>query len=226
MGKQELDTNIIIQNILTMSIVDTPTWYIKVQACLYIVFAIIFKFKITNKRKLSLLYFVCVLYVLVCMCLGVACYWYFTVCWFPIGISIALHKEKLLNLFGRIGISMVLLNGVMLCGVIVFRFFFGNLGYPVAMDIFIMILFVVLLIVGTYRFTFLSYITQKMGQISLELYLIHSMMLTGYLGNWKLNSCVQYILYIIVAILLSVVTKFISHKIIGLFFGGLYDKRN
>lgn len=200
----------VIQNVLTLSVLDTPTWYIKVQAGLYIIFFLIFRLGLDEKRKISLLFAVCGIYVTVCVLLGIKQYWWFTVLWFPVGVLLAYRKQSVERWLDRFCYPCVVLSAVVLMAVVVLRFFKGNMGYPVAMDIAITVSLVLALFALVYQIRFMSRPVQYIGKISLELYLVHSMLLTGYMGDYALDSVWSYVLYIGVSIGVSIVVKHLS----------------
>lgn len=203
-GGNPISIKIIVSNLITMTVIDTATWYIKVQAGLYVTFYLIFrKNSWKNETKEIVLWGICVIYMVLCVIMKMKPYWYFTVLWFPSGLSIALHKKKIVDKIRSYWTPMLCINSVLLVGVIGFRFIYGNLGFPKIMDWVITVNFIVILITICYVIKFKSIIINKIGQLSLELYLIHSMLLTGYLGKWSFNSWIEYILYMIISVVIA-----------------------
>lgn len=204
-------------NLLTMSVADSATWYIKVQALLYVVFYIIFKNKkINDAKKLKILFGTSLIYIFICLIFDVQKYWYFTVLWFPVGMFLAWNKESIINNIKNKGNFILLCLSGILGGIVLLRFFKGNMGYPTIMDAIITITFVGLILVLVLKFRFLSKVTKWLGSLSLELYLAHGLLLTGYLGRWKFNTVVGYVGYLIMSLVIAVFVKKISEYLIGL----------
>lgn len=208
----------VIPNLLTMTITGTLTWYIKVQAGLYGLFFIVFRTQYDMKTKHLVLFSCCGLYALICCTLGVQQCWWFTVLWFPTGVLLSYRKETAERWLKKYGHPSIVLAAAALMAVVVLRFFKGNMGYPLAMDIVITISFVLVLFALVHQVRFLSRPVQYIGTISLELYLIHSMLLTGYMGEYPVDSVGAYITYFGVSIGLSIVVKHLSGGIFKLLF--------
>lgn len=199
-----ISINIIVSNLITMTVIDTATWYIKVQAGLYVIFYLIFRRNVLKEKIREIaLWSICVIYMILCIIMKMKPYWYFTVLWFPVGLSIALHKNKIVDKIKSYWIPMLCMSFVFLIGVIGFRFFYGNLGIPQIMDLIITVNFIIIVFTICYVVEFKSRIIGKIGQFSLELYLIHSMLLTGYLGNWEFDLWIEYIEYMIISIIVA-----------------------
>lgn len=199
-----ISINIIVSNLITMTVIDTATWYIKVQAGLYVIFYLIYRRNVLKEKIREIaLWSICVIYMILCIIMKMKPYWYFTVLWFPVGLSIALHKNKIVDKIKSYWIPMLCMSFVFLIGVIGFRFFYGNLGIPQIMDLIITVNFIIIVFTICYVVEFKSRIIGKIGQFSLELYLIHSMLLTGYLGNWEFDLWIEYIEYMIISIIVA-----------------------
>lgn len=207
-----------IVNLLTMSILDTPTWYIKVQAILYILFFLVFRLQMNEKHKIFLLFGICSVYAVTCALLGVKQYWWFTVLWFPVGVLLAYSRPVVNHWLKHWSVPCLAVSGVILMGTVVLRFFKGNMGYALMMDIAIAVSFVLVLFSMPYLVRFLSKPVEYIGQISLELYLIHSILLTGKAGNYPLDSVLSYVLYIVLSIAGAVLVKYLTGGITKLLF--------
>lgn len=215
-GGQPVPVPKVVSNLLTMSVLDTPTWYIKVQAGLYIVFFLIFRLKLTEKQKIALLFGVCGTYVAICAMMGVKQYWWFTVLWFPIGVVLAYKKQTVELWLKQRCWRWMILSMVVLIAIVALRFFKGNMGYPVMMDVMITVTFVLALLTLVYRVQFLAKPVQYIGQMSLELYLIHSMLFTGCMGEYPVDSARSYVVYIGVSVILSIAVKYLSGSMLKL----------
>lgn len=189
-----------IMNLLTMSILDTSTWYIKIQVLLYILFFFVFRRQIDEKQKLLLLFGVCCVYVAVCASLKIKQYWWFTTVYFPAGVLVAYSRPVVIKWLKRWSIPGLVSACVMLLGIVVLRFFKGNMGHALLMDAVITATFVLVLFLLSYQIKFLSRPVEYIGQMSLELYLVHGILLTDRIVCFSLDSVLSYILYIMSSI--------------------------
>lgn len=212
-GGEPISVEKALSNLLTMSVLDTPTWYIKVQACLYVVFYLLFRSTLSEKLKISGLLVSCSVYAVACMLLGVKQYWWFTVLWFPVGVLLAYKKQTVERWLRKYGCMCFALSAVIMMEVVILRFFKGNMGFPVEMDAVVTVSFVLVIFALVYHVRFLSKPVSYIGTISLELYLIHSMLLTGYMVANPLNSVGAYAIYMVVSIGLSIIVKHLSDAI-------------
>lgn len=208
----------VIPNLLTMTITGTLTWYIKVQAALYILFWLVFKQKWAVNRKLMVLFSGCAAYAVVGSCLRLQQCWWFTVMWFPVGVLLSYQKNTAEKWLGKYRVPCIALATTIMMSVVVLRFFKGNMGYPLLMDIAIAVPFVAVIFSIVHWIRFLSRPVQYIGTISLELYLVHSMLLTGYMGEYSVDSVRAYIIYLGVSIGLAIAVKHLSGGISKLIF--------
>lgn len=208
-----------VANLLTMSVLNAPTWYIKVQAILYILFIFVFRQQMNEKDKTILLFGICGAYAVTCALLGIKQYWWFTVLWFPVGVLLAYSRPVVNRWLKHWGIFCLAVSGVILVGTVILRFFKGNMGYALMMDVVITVSFVLVLFSMSYLVKFLSNQVIYVGQISLELYLIHSILLTGKAGNYPLDSAWSYLFYIAFSIVGAVLVKYLAHNTTKLLLG-------
>ena len=213
------DIALIIHNCLTLSIVHTPTWYIKVQAFLYILFYLVYISRFTFRFKLVLVYLLCTVYAGVCIWLGVQQYWYFTILWFPIGLTIAFYKEQIEKVFKKGALLITVLSGAAMCVVTLIIFFMGYMGHPVLMEGTITAAFVLFLLGLSYQIRFTSRWIIEIGKRSLELYLVHSMLLSMYPAYWTMDSLSQYIVFLGVSIAVAIIVRVLSYRVIRIIKG-------
>lgn len=208
------DWSLVLHNCLTLSIVHTPTWYIKVQVFLYILFYLVYISRFESWFKLILVYMLCIVYAGVCIWIGVQQYWYFTILWFPVGLTIAFYKEQIERIFRKGALPVTVLSGAAMCAVTLIIFFVGFLGHPVLMEGTITAAFVLFLLGLSYQIRFTSRWIIEIGKRSLELYLVHSMLLSMYPAYWTMDSLFQYIVFLGGSAAVAIVVRILSDRII------------
>lgn len=202
-----------------MSLPGTLNWYLKIQLCLYILFYVLAKALKNNNVIVGTSFAICIIYMVVGYITGITDFWYETVFAFPLGMLIACKKDLLFSVFSRrycvaLPISIIVF-------IICFMPYYLKGG--TILEILFILGFLQLIVclcvrisgsVSSKLFTFL-------GALSLELYLVHIVLLKTIFSGKILSgsslpvSVLLLVLFIISAILLSIFISLISKRFLS-----------
>lgn len=212
LNRNNISFKLIIFNLLTMSYPTQIMWYLKIQLLMYIIFYFIYKTKLEDYKKAIFILIFIFIYIFIAKIIKLELYWYNTAIFFPLGILLAEYKEKVLNLLKNY-LKILLISSILIfLGIVIFRFMFGNIGKTSIMDILTMIAFNIFILSICFIFNINSFFLKFMGKMSLELYLIHIILLSE-MSIWHINSISSYILFFIIVIILSFILNKIQNKI-------------
>ncbi len=195
---------ILIKQALTLTLPYWINWYLKIQVIFYIAYKL---FKKNNDIVLLLLTIisVCIMYIL-----RLESFWWNTMICFGLGSVFAERKEKIIiNLKKNKYIKLILsLVAFVLLFILGTRSFELQVISSIAFCIFITILLFV--------FKFKSKIINFIGNLSLEIYLWHGVLLKLLFKDSKniINLNINLLLFFILSILLAFITNKIVNKII------------
>ena len=205
----------IIYYILGIKLIDSVMWYIISTMFFYFIFYILFKnFKIDIAIKLLFAY--SFIYFIFCYLIGLDRYWFNTSFCFPVGVFIALYKEKFFYYMKEKFIIISSLSFISLALTIIISLPFKT-THP--------LIYVILVSLSSISFIFsvLSFLFKVkienkfiiyVGSISYEMYLTHNKIITIY-TEFKINSSYSVCFYITIVILLSIcLHKFFNSKIL------------
>lgn len=204
------DSVAVLKDLIQFKLPETLCWYFRIQLLLYVMFYFSFGLvrgtKKDTKSKMRLMTSMCMVYILVACLANMEAYWYMTVGFFPIGMYLAYYKGKLFAWITEKR-RVMLLFSVCACvfcamqGLIFFRGFV--IGYY-PMHIMLMVAFVGISLAGLYFSDMGSPILRKIGSVSLELYLIHGMIISSSVfPRWDFTKSEDVVNFIALSIVLS-----------------------
>lgn len=198
MGEQITGQNIL--GALILSLPNTINWYLKVQLGLYIlffVFALLFK---DNRKLVIALYCSCFVYMAICIFAKVENYWFESCYMFPLGMSIAMHKDKLFAILRKKKWLTLIASFLFVFVSYAPYYLRGGLWFEI-LHIFGFTQFFICLCAVTNGS---SKVLKYLGTISLELYLVHQVpiKMISYFGIN--NNFLGYVVLIAVSVPLAV----------------------
>lgn len=195
----------------------TPCWYFKVQLLLYVIFFAVFGIimKKASPKKKAIVATVCILiYMAVAYYAGLQAYWYLTVIFFSFGLILGIYSKQVFSILKRYAILLLLLALLMFIVIQAGVFFIGFKGFYYPIQILLCILLNIICISAIAKFRFGSVVLKFMANISLELYLIHGVMLSSdAFPVWNFAEGFDIFVYLFIAIILSWIIHMISNKI-------------
>ncbi len=199
-----------------MSLPGTLNWYLKVQLGLYIVFYILARLIKKNNALIISTFAVCIVYMIIGYFTGITAHWYEGVFAFPLGMLIAQNKECVFAFLSRRYI-ISLIASVIVFGCCFFPYYvFGGTLFEI-LFIFGFLQFIVCLcakFAGSPRSKIFTYL----GVISLELYLVHTVINSNFISTIHLEKqstligIVVLLCFLLGSIVVSVIVKKISDK--------------
>lgn len=155
-------------------------WYFQAQLVLYVLFWLIFSF-VKEKKMLWIFVATCV-YCGVCIFMGLATTWYEAVFCFPMGMMIAEYRDKILSWL-QDSKKWLLYLAIGTC-VFLVALFFGNrsvLPQPIRIlvKVFSSLCFSGMVVMAATRIRVSCVITDFIGKISLEIYVLQGLFLNG-----------------------------------------------
>lgn len=202
---------------LHLSYPGTPCWYFKVQLLLYIIFFVVFGIimKKANPKMKAIVATICILiYIAVAYYIGLEEYWYLTVIFFSFGLALGIYFEQVFSVLRKYGMPLLLLALLLFIAIQVGVFFRGFKGFYYPIQILLCILLNIICISAIVKFRFGSVVLKFMANISLELYLIHGVMLSSdAFPVWNFLEGFNIFVYLFIAIILSWIIHTISNKI-------------
>lgn len=206
-----------LADVLHLAYPGTPCWYFKVQLLLYVIFFVAFGIimKKANPKKKAIVATICILiYMAVAYYAGLEEYWYLTVIFFSIGLALGIYSEQVFSVLKKYGMLLLLLALLMFIVIQAGVFFIGFKGFYYPIQILLCILLNIICISAIVRFRVGSIVLKFMANISLELYLIHGVMLSSdAFPVWNFVEGFDIFVYLFIAIILSWIIHVISNKI-------------
>lgn len=212
-SKTPFNNNIFLE-FITFSLPNTLMWYLKVQVGMYVLFwiaSIILKNK-SNKSFAITILVVCIIYMAVCFITDVQFVWYENTLFFPAGIFLAMYKDKVYSFMSkRYTLSLIVSILAFIVGVISALMFFETKKGP--FELIYIFGFIVLLFTASVKISGNSRILDFFGKYSLELYISH-ITVCELLAFVDSSNVLYSVLFIILSVLLAIMIKFLSQKIL------------
>lgn len=187
-------------------------WYLSVILTLYIIFYFVFRTKSNDKTKIILYSAVTLLYS-ICLMMQMGLTWYQGIFSMVLGMLWSYKKENidvLLNNKKKYFCTILFLILSFLILLLVSKIVRGRVGN--LLTILISMTFVCAIIMFTKKIKITNKVTYKLGLISLEIYLLQGMFLTGFQGGiMNIENPIVYVVAVTAATLLS---SIIMHPII------------
>lgn len=214
-----------VKGVFTLYPIDTSQWYIIAIFFWYICFWILLKFNISWNTRIAVLFGSAIVYIAVCMLLGLTKNWIDTSFCFVFGVAFGVYRKKCI---GFINSHLIILPiSLILLGVTVL-FSFGKetdsaIVLRTASTIFLIITVLMIL-----RFVDISRnkISAYIGTISLECYLVHGKIIRIvklYFGDVTAKEALVYLAVTIVA---TAIFVFLVNKYSNLIFRARSQKQN
>ena len=205
--------------LLMMPLLSLPNilnWYLKVQLGLYILFYIIASLCKKNKTIIGLSFLFCLVFMVVGYIIKISPFWYESTFAFPFGMLFANYRLAIYNFLNKHFKLCLILSTVVLAFGLLPYYFFGG----VLLEIAFIISFLCIVIVICTRIYI--YILRIIGNCSLELYLVHLVVLETVVSklnllqyNWYINIAIM-IAFFLISIAISYGINRLSNKIIGI----------
>ena len=188
---------------------NTILWYIFVQILMYIVFFISFKIFKSKNYRIVFVGLSIVIYIIISIYTEQGAWRYNTVSCFFIGIVVASYKEKIINIIDKyyVYLSIICILGFMSSWYLVI-----NGIYSYYITFICSIIFVLLLIIFTYKCKLVSALYGYLGSISYEIYIIQLPMIDIVISLMKNNNLGLFII-LLNTIILSIISNKISNLI-------------
>ena len=196
-------------------------WYLKVQLLLYLFFFFSFRFAQHTKNQILILTGCCILYCVIVWLLKAESFWYKTCLFFPLGVWLSFTDRKILPLLRK---RVVCFSSACIClFMYVVIYFVGRMGMELVIDGIYMLSFVLFLL-GISPYLKGSYLLNFIGSYSIEVYLIHCLILALAREYFPGTRAVSYISITAVVFLLSIPLKWICDKCMGAVKSRISDK--
>lgn len=181
-------------------------WYVWEIIGLYIVFFLVFRY-LKIYKALLMLTFSCIIFVFICYILKVSNPWYGSTFCFPLGVLVAIKRNKILQWcnvkVGRklFGLGLVLI----ICFALFFKLPQHNLVGVIFARNMAALAFVIILIIILSKIRVGNWITVYLGRISYEIYLIHPMLIAVYRSElvYINNDCFYSLVVIMSSVILA-----------------------
>ena len=184
-----------------LQMAGAPLWYLKVQLLLYILFYLIYRYFLFEKYKIWALVICCLGYCFILHHYAIESYWYKTCLFFPIGVWLASNDYIILPILRTKTIRCCLLALSLLVFIIIY--FWGRLGHELLIDG-IYSLFFTLFALSTSQYIPNSYLLNMMGIYSMEVYLIHCLVLRLVGDYFPGTNALSFITLTVLILLLSI----------------------
>lgn len=213
---------IVLKDILfipLMSLPGTLNWYLKVQLGLYLVFYILARLLKNNNALVISTFAICIIYMIIGFFTGIAAHWYEGVFAFPFGMLIAQNKERVFYLLSK-RYFIVSLASIIVFGCCLLPYFiWGGTLFEILFIFGVLQLIVCLCVkfAGSPRIKIFTYL----GIISLELYLVHTVINNEFISalhlaeQGVLTGIIVFICFLFSSIILSGVVKKLNDYISG-----------
>lgn len=199
-----------IVDFLILSLPDSLNWYLKVQVIMYVVFWLLSLIIKDNKKFIISILGVAILYFFIARLVLKNDYvWYETTPIFSIGAVLAFYKEKIYDIISKKYKTFLFISIVLIFISFGLYYYIGGL-YP---EIAFVYSAVLLFFMSMFKLKGNSKVMKFLGNISLELYLSHTIILrVSYFINSK--SLSGMIIFLLLSIILAVIIKFSSDGIL------------
>lgn len=168
----------ITKDLLGITLINGTEWYILSILFFYLIFFL--SFQIENKKVACyIVLLLTIIYAYICYWFHMDIKWYKSCFAFPLGLFLALYKERILKewkqhfkIWKLAAFSGIFLEG----GVLAYQLVNGenmNVGYMILLQIIISILFVICYLLLSLKVIIYNKILNFLGEISFDIYLIH-----------------------------------------------------
>ena len=191
-------------------------WYLEVQLFVYILFAVVYSWKITDELKNMIFFFGLLFMVIGFSILGLGGWWYNSIVCVFLGM---IWKKEQTEIDGfivnKVGYGLVLpASFILFCGLILSRFFYTG-GISILVEYMDAIFFVLLVIMLIIIIPFENKLTRFLGSISLEIYALQRIFIWAFHTSF-LNISNPW-LYCVVVYGATIVAAAIVHPFINRF---------
>ena len=200
----------VLHEILRLQMAGNPLWYLKVQLLMYVFFFVTYRCIHNDSYKLSALWASCLLYCIFLYCLHAPMYWYQTCLFFPMGVWLSEADDIVLPVLRKKS-SCAAFAGISLC-VTVILYFKGRMGMDLLIDGIFTLSFT-LFALGVASYIENSILLLKMGEYSLEIYLIHCLILTLDDHYFLGTNALSYISLTAVVLVLAYILHWVCKKL-------------
>lgn len=194
-------------DIFQLKLPGTLCWYFKIQLLLYIIFYICFGVLFKHSKilvKITASTLMVLLYIIIAHQVGLEAYWYLTVIYFPLGMLLAYFKNGAYKIAKKYAGLILLLGISFFVALQAIPFFRGFGKYYYLVQIGLTLAFCCTCVLGVYVYDLGSVILKFLGEISLELYLVHGMLLCAEIFNpWFFESGLDVVIYFVLSIFVS-----------------------
>ena len=208
------DVNILtlVQSFLFGNTIVDNGWYLQTQLLFYIIFYLVYNF-VKNKRSFALI-FIIALYCVFCAVAKLSTTWYEASFCFPLGILYSENKHKINSILFKNKTRHLI---SILCVLIVFiiTLFFGNKPFlsecfRIPLKLISSVFFCLLVLTTVTLINIKNPITEFLGKISLEIYLLQGIFLNLFKEQFVIDN--DWI-YIICVVLFTLLLAFLFHPI-------------
>lgn len=169
----ELRLRDILLNFVTLRFEGSLLWYLKIQLLLYVFFFLAFRF-FSGSRAIAAVFVLTVSYIVISACCGLKSYWYNTCLFFPLGVLLARYDYAVLPVITKK--TCVAVSSIIFVLLFCFIFFFGRLNLEYLIDTAYILTFLAAA-VGFFSYWRGSRVLSFFGKRSMEVYLIHTLLL-------------------------------------------------
>lgn len=200
-----------IKGVLTLYPIDTSQWYIIAIFIWYFCFWFLLKLSISWNARIAILFGCSVVYIAVCLNLGLTKNWIDTAFCFSSGVAFAVHRTKFIDLINKH--LIILPVSFLLLGITVLFSFGKETDTAIALRMvstiaLIVTVLMILRFVDISRNKLVAYI----GTISLECYLVHGKVIRVvklYFGD---VASMEAVIYLVATVLITAIFVFLVNK--------------
>ena len=191
--------------------IDTSQWYIIALFIWYFTFWLLLKLDISWNKRIIALFVTAAIYIAMCSILGLTKNWYDTALCFPLGVTFAVYREKLVCFFQKN--ILIIPLALIVFGVTVLFSFGKENSTALILRMISTISFIAIIIIFIRLFDVSSNkLAAYIGTISLECYLVHGKVIRIVKLNFGSINAVQSIIYFIFTVIATIAFVFILKR--------------
>lgn len=194
-----------------MSLPETLNWYLKVQLGLYVVFYIVSKIFKSDKTIISIVFVLCIIYMIIGTITKIDFCWFESSYLFPLGMFFGKYKNKIYALLDRKFSITITISILFAMFSYVPYYLFGGL-FAEMLFILGFLQFLLCICVktkGTFK------LTKLMGILSIDIYLSHIVIINSIILSLDIDQSVfSYILFLLTSILLAYLLNMLGDIIV------------
>lgn len=200
-----------IKGMFTLCQIDTSQWYIISIFIWYFCFLILLKFEVSWNTRIAVLFCCAVVYIAVCLTLGLTKNWMDTALCFSFGIFFSVHRRNCIEFINSH--LIVLPIAVAVFGVTVLFSFGKDTNFALALRI-VSTIALIITVLMILRFVDISCnkAAAYIGTISLECYLVHGKIIRVvklYFGD---VTAMEAIVYLVATVIVTAIFVFLVNK--------------